>query len=83
MWQRNECGLRKLPSAAVSYSSAGPALGTSGRGENGENRPENTRVGALLRKFFLMGWQEPSQDGGSGYNLLTRLARYSWHMKEL
>jgi hypothetical protein len=34
MWQRNECGLRKQPSAAVSYSSAGPALGTSGRREN-------------------------------------------------
>jgi hypothetical protein len=41
MWQRNECGLRKLPSAAVSYSSAGPALGTSGRGQNGENRTDH------------------------------------------
>jgi hypothetical protein len=41
MWQRNECG---LPSAAILYSSAGPALGTSGRGGRGENHPEKTRV---------------------------------------
>jgi hypothetical protein len=31
----------KLPSAAVSYSSAGPALGTSGCGENRPKENEN------------------------------------------
>ncbi len=33
MWQRNECGLTKLPSAAFSYSRATPAPRTSGLSE--------------------------------------------------
>ena len=52
MWQRNECGPRKLPSAAVSYSSAGPPLGTSGRGQN--RLEKNGSRGAVSREFFQM-----------------------------
>ena len=69
MWQRNECGPTKQPSAADSYSRTLPAPRTSGLGANISIKRENVRT--VVRKIFVLDGRSSSR-GYSSQSAHTR-----------